>query len=418
MKRLFFLKNRLISLILIMVFSPCYGQNLLIATTLSTDATAHIIAQWQKKHPTITITTLNRTSSSIERLVNSPFSEKIDLIISSSPMLLAHLKKNQMLSTIATTPIESEQFTPKILQHYATAFALSGSGVLSNREYLTQHHLKAPLNWLDLTSPDYYGLLSISTPSRSDTTHIMIESLLQEYGWEKGWQILLEIGGNIGTISSRSFGVVDKINSDLSIIGITIDNYVIANNNDKLIFHRFPNNIPIPTFVTILEQSQNKEAAQQFIQYLLSPEGQLAVSHPNTGKYPVIPPKGNHPQSEQNFVNIAQTNHTQINYDILLKREAVVRQLFDIAITFRLEQLKDTWKLLHDSEKRSDRRLTEIRQLLTQMPISEAESLNWFDNSSIGMDRNAEYQISAIKWKEFFQNQNQMAMKLLENLPK
>lgn len=405
MKTLFFILTLLMS-------TPLYAQELLIATTLSTDATAHIIEQWQKAHPDIRVKTLNRTSTSIERLVNSPFSGKIDLIISSSPMLLSHLKTNNMLSPITTIPDESQQLVPNILRQYAAAFAISGSGVLSNKEYLSQHQLPIPQNWQDLTLPDYYGMLSISTPSRSDTTHIMIESLLQEFGWQKGWQMIMEIGGNIGTISSRSFGVVDKINSDLSIIGITIDNYAIVNNNEKLVFHRFPHNIPIPTFITVLAQSQHKDSAQQFVQYLLSPAGQLAVSHPNTGKYPVIP-LGDELSNYYEQAEFINTEH--INYDTLLKRQELVRQLFDIAITFRLEQLKDTWKLLHDKEKKLGKQLDEVRQLLTKMPIDEDQSLH-YPNNNQDLDLYTEYQINAIEWKNFFQNQNQMAMKQLENL--
>ncbi len=46
----------------------------------------------------------------------------------------------------------------------------------------------------------------MSSPSRSDTNHLMVESLLQQKGWIKGWETLLTTAGNLVTISSRSFG--------------------------------------------------------------------------------------------------------------------------------------------------------------------------------------------------------------------
>lgn len=402
----------LLLICLLLMIKPIYAEELLIATTLSTNATAHIIEQWQKANPGITVKTVNRTSRSIERLVTSAFSDKIDLIISSSPMLLAHLKNNHLLSTIASLPPQSQQLVPPVLRNEVAAFAVSGYGILSNQKYLKQHHLPIPKNWQDLALPDYYGMLSISTPARSDTTHIMIESLLQEFGWEKGWQIIMEMGGNIGTISSRSFGVVDKVNSDLSIIGITIDNYANVNNNKKLVFYSFPNNVPIPTFITILAQSKHQTSAQQFVRFLLSAKGQLAVSHPNTGKYPVIPVD----DIKSKYYQLDNMNQAElINYDILLKRQELVKQLFDIAITFRLEQLKDTWQLLYATENKIGTKLTAVRQLLTQMPIDEAESLN-YPTYQQDTDLYNQYQINTIQWRNFFQYQNQQAMKLLENL--
>ena len=46
--------------------------------------------------------------------------------------------------------------------------------------------LPAPREWTDLARPEYYGHLVISAPSRSGTTHLTVEVILQAYGWEKG----------------------------------------------------------------------------------------------------------------------------------------------------------------------------------------------------------------------------------------
>lgn len=72
----------------------------------------------------------------------------------------------------------------------------------------------------------------MSSPSRSDTNHLMVESLLQQKGWEEGWATLLASAGNLVTISSRSFGVADKIKSGLGVAGPVIDNYANLLLND------------------------------------------------------------------------------------------------------------------------------------------------------------------------------------------
>ena len=72
----------------------------------------------------------------------------------------------------------------------------------------------------------------MSSPSRSDTNHLMVESLLQQKGWIKGWETLLTTAGNLVTISSRSFGVADKIKSGPGVAGPVIDNYANLLLND------------------------------------------------------------------------------------------------------------------------------------------------------------------------------------------
>lgn len=80
----------------------------------------------------------------------------------------------------------------------------------------------------------------MSSPSRSDTNHLMVESLLQQKGWIKGWETLLTTAGNLVTISSRSFGVADKIKSGLGVAGPVIDNYAnLLLNDPHLAFSYF-----------------------------------------------------------------------------------------------------------------------------------------------------------------------------------
>ncbi|VFS55249.1 Phosphoglycerate transport regulatory protein pgtC precursor [Raoultella planticola] len=69
----------------------------------------------------------------------------------------------------------------------------------------------------------------------------MVESLLQQEGWNHGWEIILSMAGNLITISSRSFGVADKIKSGLGSVGPVIDNYAnLLLDDPNLTFHYFP----------------------------------------------------------------------------------------------------------------------------------------------------------------------------------
>ncbi len=76
---------------------PCAAQSneLVMATTFSPSATVWIIDRWQKEPGSVTIRTLNRTSASLEQLLDTANAENVDLILTSSPMLLQHLQEHK-----------------------------------------------------------------------------------------------------------------------------------------------------------------------------------------------------------------------------------------------------------------------------------------------------------------------------------
>jgi len=388
------------------------SSELVMATTFSPGATAWIIQRWQTEQGSVMIRTLNRTSSSLEQLLDAANAENVDLILTSSPMLLQHLQEHQKLAAFDDAPPISQHLVPESIRSTSVAVAISGFGLLINRPALAARHLPAPGNWEDLTDPRYQGTLLMSSPSRSDTNHLMVESLLQQQGWTQGWETLLASAGNLVTISSRSFGVADKIKSGLGVAGPVIDNYAnLLLNDPHLAFTYFPQSAVSPTYVAVLKKSQHASDARRFIRYLLSPEGQRILADANTGKYPVTPLAADNPRAAQQAVLM---NQPPLNYRLILKRQRLVQRMFDTAISFRLAQLKDAWRALYSAEARLKRPLPEIRALLTRIPVDAASSedeawLAQFDNKSF-----AEQQM--MEWQLWFLNNQRQAIAKLEEL--
>ncbi|EPK3322954.1 phosphoglycerate transport regulator PgtC, partial [Citrobacter koseri] len=268
-------------LLLTALFRPCAAQSneLVMATTFSPSATAWIIQRWQTEPGSVMIRTLNRTSASLEQLLDTANAENVDLILTSSPMLLQHLQEHQKLAPFNGAPSVSQHLVPESIRSTSVAVAISGFGLLINHSALTARHLPSPTDWDDLTDPRYQGALLMSSPSRSDTNHLMVEALLQQKGWAQGWETLLASAGNLVTISSRSFGVADKIKSGLGVAGPVIDNYAnLLLNDPHLAFTYFPQSAVSPTYVAVLKNSQHASEARRFIRYLLSPEGQRILA--------------------------------------------------------------------------------------------------------------------------------------------
>lgn len=388
------------------------GKELVMATTFSPGATAWIIQRWQTEPGSVMIRTLNRTSSSLEQLLDTANAENVDLILTSSPMLLQHLQEHQKLAPFDNALPESQRLVPESIRSTSVAVAISGFGLLINRSALTARHLPPPTDWGDLTHPKYQNALLMSSPSRSDTNHLMVESLLQQKGWQEGWATLLASAGNLVTISSRSFGVADKIKSGLGVAGPVIDNYAnLLLNDPNLTFNYFPHSAVSPTYVAVLKNSPRANEAQRFIRYLLSPEGQRILADANTGKYPVTSLAADNPRAAQQAILMKQA---PLNYRLILKRQQLVQRMFDTAISFRLAQLKDAWRALYSAEARLKHPLPEIRALLTQVPIdarsSEDEAwLAQFDNKSF-----AEQQM--MEWQLWFLKNQRLAISKLEEL--
>ena len=389
------------------------AQELVMATTLSSEATEHIISQWQKQPLATKIRTLNRTSASIERLLENPLGENIDLVLSSSPMLLQRLQSKNLLQPFNNQIETSRKLVPESIRSTTVAVAVSGYGILINVAHLEDKNEPVPTSWKELSRSRYQGTLLKSRPSPSDTTHLMIEDLLQQQGWSNGWGTLLKIGGNLATISSRSFGVANKISTGLGDAGPVIDNYAnVLLNNSTLRFSYFPNSRAAPMFIAIANGSKHPQEAGRFINFLLSQEGQQALSDSDSGKYPVFHLPSVTRLADQQLRLFASPS---LDYPLIMQRQKLVQLLFDNAITFRLTELQNSWKSLYAAEHRLKRKLPDVRALLTAVPVTPEQSVNSMYLQQFELQSGfREAQLMA--WQQFFLHQQQLVNTQLESL--
>jgi phosphoglycerate transport regulatory protein PgtC len=172
--------------------------------------------------------------------------------------------------------------------HYS-GFALSGYGFVYNSEYLVAHGLPVPVNWSDLTLPVYSGHIGITSPSRSGTTHLVVEAILQKYGWNEGWALLSRLGGNLSTITARSFGVASGVAQGRFGVGITVDFLATAPEYlpGTTVFAMPPETLFVPASIAVLTRSENPDLAEQFVAFVLSETGQALLLDPAINRIPV-----------------------------------------------------------------------------------------------------------------------------------
>jgi spermidine/putrescine-binding protein len=211
-----------------------------------------------------------------------------------------------------------------------------------------------------------------------------VETLLQGKGWEKGWAEWKAIAGNFKTVTERSFGVPDGVNSGQFGVGIVIDFFGLSSKASG-----FPVEFVYPTVTTLVpanialvKNGPNPEAAGAFIEYLLSKEGQELLLDPKIRRLPVNP--ATYALAPAGFPNPFEDSSigSAVKFDLGLSkgRYNVINSLFDVMITYRLDDLRDTTKAIQDAEAamagKSNAQAADLiaqaRTLVNQVPVDEA----------------------------------------------
>jgi len=158
-----------------------------------------------------------------------------------------------------------------------TGYAVSGFGLAINLDYLKKYNLPEPKTWMDLLNPAYRGHIVMCTPTRSSSTHQMVEIILQGMGTDAGWAYLRKMAVNVGLFTGRSGDVINDINKGEHGIGLVVDYYgfesYAAGYPVKLVYpsdYSYAN----PDSVAILSGATHPNASRLFIDYLISEEGQ------------------------------------------------------------------------------------------------------------------------------------------------
>jgi ABC-type Fe3+ transport system substrate-binding protein len=371
-------------------FAQGLDSKLIIVTSFSKELTAPYAQAFEKKHPGTKVEVQNRNSAAAIAFIREARSSPPDIFWASAPDAFEVLKKNSLLQKYQP---KAEGIADKIGAYpvndpagFYAGFAASGYGIMYNTRYLRANDLPPPKEWEDLKKPIYHGHVGISAPSRSGTTHLTIETILQGEGWDKGWATLLELGGNLVQVSDRSFGVPDAVNSGQYGIGIVIDFFGLSAKASG-----FPVDFVYPTVTTIvpanvgiIANAKNQRAAEAFVDYLLSDEGQQILLDPKIQRLPVRQttydkaPAG-YPNPFKDAKLGAQIN---FNADLSERRYELLNSLFDRLITFRLKELNAAWKAIHEAEKKlgasanpeAKQLLAEARRLATSVPVTEKEA--------------------------------------------
>ena len=360
-----------------------------VVTSFAKDVTDPIKKAFEAAAPGVTLEVQNRnTNAGVKYLEETKSNNQVDLFWASAPDAFEVLKGKGLLQKYAPKatgiPEKIGQFPINDPAGFYFGFAASGYGIMWNERYVKANKLPDPREWQDLAKPVYYDHVSIAAPSRSGTTHLTIEAVLQGEGWTKGWGTIKAMAGNFRNITERSFGVPEAVNSGQVGYGIVIDFFAFSAQASG-----FPVKFIYPTVTTIVpanvgivSNAPNKAAAEAFVEFLLSPAGQQLLFEPGIRRLPVNPDVyAKAPADYPNPFKDPRLN-SMIKFDVAKSetRNDVVDVLFDQLISFQLDSLKTATKAIHEAEAALAKKdnaqaralVTQARELIAAMPVDEA----------------------------------------------
>jgi len=293
----------------ILVFTPCLGtlaaENEVVVISPHWDGikeeTSRAFSTWHEKtYGQPVIIRWRETgggTTQIIKLLRSEFqsgpSAGIDVLYGGGIDPFLELKKDHLLTrydppadTLAQIPAtlgnRMEILDPG---HEWFGASLSGFGIIVNEQVRRGVGLPPVKTWDDLADPQLKGWISGCDPRQSGSVLTIYETILQNYGWEKGWKLLMAMSANTRSFFPGAAPAAQEVGMGDAAYGVSIDLYGQAQVSyygaDNVAFILPEGETVItPDSIAILKNPPHPLLAQHFVEFVLSREGQLLWMEP------------------------------------------------------------------------------------------------------------------------------------------
>ncbi len=349
-----------LALLLGIVAYPGRGsaEDLLLLTSYDTDVVTPMVEAFAETRPDVTIRFLNKnTNAAVDELLAGN-DRLFDLFWASAPEAFEVLDQGGRLRDLGRGTHVDFAYSAV---GWAWRAPLAGA---------------APLEWNDLLDPTWTGRIAMSHPMRSGTTHSLIETVLQDRGWDAGWAWLLQLAGQLNTISARSFGVLEGVQRGDFTLGLTIDFLALTRADEGLVFRYGRPLIIIPARIAALDGGQSPEAARAFIDFVLSPQGQRILLRPDIRRIPVDPVIREELTESLRPEVRAALQFSWSRYDPILaaRRYWEVKELFEAFIARDFLRRRDLWRRARALQSVGVDERAHLYRMLTHLPLSEHQA--------------------------------------------
>jgi ABC-type Fe3+ transport system substrate-binding protein len=342
-------------------------------------------------------------TSQIIRLLRSEFAHNasagIDVLYGGGDSPFPDLEKDGLLTRydpppdiLAEIPAQLNGRTIIDPDHEWFPSALSSFGIITNERAREAVGLPAVATWSDLADPRLAGWITASDPRASGSALAIYETILQAYGWDKGWAVLTEFSANTRNFLSSSAASAIEVGVGDAAYGVAIDMYGQAQSGfygKENVSFVLPEGQTVitPDCIAILKNPPHPVLAQHFVEFVLSRDGQLlwmlpkgapgGATHYHINRMSVIPAlydelAGTTPVQANPFKMHSNEGYSN---DTASKRRAILSVIISAWMIDTHDWLARVWKVLNSpaAEKLPDDKRQALLAELTAPPCTEAE---------------------------------------------
>lgn len=271
----------------------------------------------------------------------------------------------------------------KRFRWYATS--MTGFGIVFNRRVLELQNLAKPESWTDLTDPEYYSWVGSADPRQSGSAHMVFETILQEYGWKKGWETITAMAANVKTFSRLSSDPPKNVALGEVACALCIDSYAYAQmaftGHDVMGYVMSSVN---PEGIGILNGAPNLQAAEAYLEFVMSKEGQrfmmTEVGRRGGPREFRIARMSVQPSvyDELGTASLVRVNPFHLKSAVILDsakssaRWRLLNDLFGRSVVENHDLLRQAWEAIQAAEPG---RRAGLVERLGRMPITEMEAM-------------------------------------------
>lgn len=315
-----------------LIFSGC-GEDkkidsdknkLVIYTATKEELVDGIVEGFKKQNPNIEVECKIDGAGKIMEQIANDYKEtghvRADIIWTSEISDFYRLKEESMLEKYK--PANFDELLNPFTDYDGsfTAVRLTTLGIVINTNKIKNE----PTSWEDLfTNPEFENSFGLADPELSGTSYMSVALLEKKFGWE--FFERLRENGAVKVKSSKK--VIDETAEGKLSACLGVD-YIANGKIEKgePLKICYPKElVAVPSPVAIFRESQHKDEAKKFVDYLMTEEAQQKIA--DTGSVPVrkniqMPKKYNLPTPED-----AMTNGIKANYfEILTQKENLLKK--------------------------------------------------------------------------------------------
>ncbi len=357
-------------------------ETISVVTSFPEELTTRYEREFERKHPNIHVQYIWKQSRDALAELSKPAQGGADVYWAPAIANFATLKDRNALRRMTINRgalpgrLGREQISDS--EGFYEAFDVAGYGVVVNPALAAQSGLAPPRRWRDLASPDYARRLAMPVPAKVGFSPALYDILLQSEGWREGWSLLSEMAGAAALLDQGALPTA-QVQQGKAVFALTIDFFAVsAKANGAPVEMIYPERTAfLPAHIAVAADTKHAAAAQEFVDFALSGEGQSLMMARDSMRHPARPDAyDGAPTALVDPFRLPKSTILDYDLEIGRRRPPLLTLLFDLAIVEGRDENVALWRSIHAAEERADKdntknAIADARRLAGFVPVSE-----------------------------------------------